>query len=128
MFDCSVFSEALKNLNKVSDSEQEILTALNSNVVCGNHNHTFVYLKTSPKIAFQRISRRHQSADQYLTETYLENLSECYDKFYANLNPYQKICFQTEEDDPDELCAKITQFINQLFVPYYPYTYAAPFF
>jgi thymidylate kinase len=130
VFDCRVFSDALFQQSKITNSEHEILMSLNNNINCGNHNHTFIYLKTPPKVAFRRIQGRHQRADEYLTETYLEKLSECYERFYTELNPYQKICLETEDSEISELVANITQFINQLFVPYYPYTYTCktPFF
>ena len=122
IYDCAIFSSALKKMHKISENEHNILTSLNKSVECGHaHAHSFIYLKTPADIAFQRVSRRVQAADEFLNLDYLEKLSDAYDVFFSELSPYQKISFETEQIDQSELTDQISRFINQIFVPFSPY-------
>ena len=124
IFDCKVFLDGLTangNLNKL---QYDILCDLHSHLKCGNHNHFFIYLRTSTEVALKRIQSRSQMADELLTPSYMNHLSTAYDSFYESLSPSQKICFDTDEKEFSSIAFQAAQYINSIIStnPYNFYT------
>ena len=96
-----VFLELLKEENSITQCEyliikniyQEIMNScLGKNLKCD----LTIYMRTDPRIAFDRMMRRGRKAEQNVTLTYLEKLQQKYDawlihKVYPESQPKVKI-------------------------------------
>jgi deoxyguanosine kinase len=120
--DKHIFAKMLYDEGNMDKLEYEIYNYWYNKLMNGNNiNNNIIYLRTTPKDAFDRINKRGRTEEKKIPIDYIQNVHKYHDNWLVEGTKNCNICYLDGTDDfqNNEKCKKkivksITVFINSL--------------
>ena len=106
-----VFGKYLVNNNILSLDEQNLCKKYN--ISYGWTPNKIIYIKTDPKICYNRIIKRSRKSEETITLDYLEKIGRIYDELYLNHNSKFQVFIINGNNDKSTVIKDIIKIIKR---------------
>lgn len=97
------------------------ILSLQEQVLCKKYNNSYgwipnkiIYIKTDPKICYDRIIKRSRNSEKTITLDYLEKIGKIYDELYLNTNNNFKVYVVNGNNNKKTVIKDIIDIINNI--------------
>lgn len=114
----NVFIKSARDLNLISEKEQEVLIALHKNTEKMWSPSFYIYLRSKPDNCCKKIKKRNRPSEKNITQDYIKILHDIHEDTFASVTPpnnAKMICVDVDGKTVVEVANEILEIIQSNF-------------